>query len=312
MLYYLHISKKNCTFAANSSVVSTTLVDTCKIRIEKNMAKETFWQRFMAKYRVSILNENTLNEIGHLHLSRFSLFMVLVTLFLISFVLFACVIWFTPLKNYLPGFNENVRRELVSATERVDSLSNQLSIQRHYVDVIRGIVSGEVQTDTVQTLDSLAIIQREALLEEKSALTAEFMAEYEAKEKDYLTLFDAVNSTPVYTLFRPTIGVVEQSFSLKDGKRGITIRSPKNANITSVLAGTIVSTTTDKDGEWVILVQHAGDYISIYRHAKRVYHQAGDIVQAGETLGIVHDEYPLYFELWKKGQAINPEEVIKM
>ncbi len=274
------------------------------------MAKETFWQRILAKYRISILNENTLNEVGHIHLSRFGMFMTTTLLFISTFVLFALLIWFTPLKNYLPGYNENIRQELITATEQIDSLRNTVALQTHYVEAIRGILAGDIKTDTVQTLDSLALIQREQLLQEKSALTEEFLAEYEAKEKGYLMLFDAVSTTPIYTLFRPASGVIEQHFSPNNGLRGITLRTPRNENITSVLAGTVVSTSVDADGDFEIMVQHAGEYLSIYKHAKRLLHNVGDVVQAGETLGITHDEHLLYFELWQKGKAINPEEVI--
>ncbi len=274
------------------------------------MGKETFWQRLLAKYRLSILNENTLNEVGHIHLSRFGMFMSVVGMFLLSFALFALIIWFTPLKNYLPGYNENVRQELITATERIDSLTNTVAIQTHYISAIRDIVSGEVKTDTVTTLDSMAIIQREALLEEKSRITEEFMAEYEAKEKDYLTLFEAVSTTPVYTLMRPASGVIEQHFAPQNGVRGITIRTPKNEAITSVLAGTVVNCVADLNGDYTIIVQHTGDYLSLYQHAKRVLHTVGNAVQAGEVLAISHDEEPLYFELWQKGQPVNPEEVI--
>ncbi len=274
------------------------------------MKKETFWQRILAKYRISVLNENTLNEVGHIHLSRFGMFMNIVLLFLLTFALFAALIWFTPLKNYLPGYNENIRQELIAATESIDSLRNTVSIQTHYVDAIRSIVAGEVTTDTIQTLDSLALIQREALLQEKSALTEEFLKEYEAKEKGYLTLFDAVSTTPVYTLFRPVRGVIEQPFALEEGRRGVTIRTPENTNVTSVLAGTIVAATANEDDEWTIMIQHAGDYLSIYKHVGRMMHKVGDVVQAGEMLGMARNEQPLYFELWQKGRAINPEEVI--
>ncbi len=236
--------------------------------------------------------------------------MTVVGMFLFSFALFASIIWFTPLKNYLPGYNENVRQELITATERIDSLSNTIALQTHYIDAIRGIVSGNVKTDTVPTLDSMTIIQREALLDKKNPITDAFMAEYEAKEKDYLALFDAVSATPLYTLFRPAAGVIELPFSEQEGRRGITLRVPKNENITSVLAGTVIGVNVDADGEWVMMVQHAGDYLSIYRHAKRVLRKVGDVVQAGETLALAHDEQLLYFELWQKGQAVNPEEVI--
>ncbi len=274
------------------------------------MAKETFWQRISAKYRISILNENTLNESGHIHLSRFGMFISIVLLFLTSFALFAAIIWFTPLKNYLPGYNENVRQELITATERIDSLSNTVASQTHYIDAIRAIVSGEVKTDTVQTLDSMALIQREALLEEKSAITEEFLAEYEAKEKDYLTLFDITTTTPVYTLYRPATGVIDQSFDAAAKHYGITIRTPKSSNVQSVLSGTVVRAEKDYTGAWMIILQHTDNYLSVYRNLKHPTLVVGKSVQAGEIIATVHDTEPLYFELWHDGKPVDPEKVI--
>ncbi len=273
------------------------------------MATESFWKRIGTKYRISVLNENTLNEIGHLHLSRLGVFCSIVGLFLFSFVLFASIIWFTPLKNYLPGYNENIRQELVTATERIDSLTHQVSVQSHYVKAIRDIVAGELSTDTIETLDSLTLISREKLLEEKSAIIEDFKEDYEQKEKSYLTLFDVVSSAPTYTLFRPAKGLIEKPFD--DQKNlGIWIRTSEHEPITSVLAGTIIMANRTLDNEWVIMVQHAGDYLSIYKNAKQLLRKVGDVVQAGETLGIAHNQKPLYFELWQGGKPVNPEEVI--
>lgn len=122
--------------------------------------------------------------------------MVIALLFLLSLVLFSLVILYTPIRNYLPGYSENIRQQLVEESARVDSLGTSLELQRQYLNVIKQVMAGEVQSDTVQSLDSMQIIMREQLLEAKSEATAEFIAQYEAKEKDYLQLFDIANTTP--------------------------------------------------------------------------------------------------------------------
>ncbi len=273
------------------------------------MVKENFWKRIGVKYRISVVNENTLNETGHFHISRLGMFTYAIGLLLFAFIIFILLFLLTPLKNYLPGYNENIRQELIIATEQIDSLTHKVAVQSHYVNAIRDIVSGEVSTDTIETLDSLTLITREKLLEEKSALIEDFKTDYEQKEKSYLTLFDVVSSTPTYTLFRPAKGLIERPFD--DQKNlGIWIRTSEHEPITSVLAGTVIMANRTLDSEWIIMVQHAGDYLSIYKNAKQLLRKVGDVVQAGETLGIAHNQKPLYFELWQGGKPVNPEEVI--
>ena len=44
--------------------------------------KDSFWRRLMYKYRLSIMNEDTFTETWHTRLSRMSVFVVFVLLFL--------------------------------------------------------------------------------------------------------------------------------------------------------------------------------------------------------------------------------------
>ncbi|MBQ9705492.1 MAG: M23 family metallopeptidase [Paludibacteraceae bacterium] len=274
------------------------------------MNNNGFWQRLRFKYRISALNENTLNEVWHFRLSRMGLFWVLALLLLLTFGLMAVLIWLTPLKNYLPGYNGNIRQELLDDMARVDSLAVQADLQKQYLGIVRNVVSGEVQSDSVKSLDSLAVLQREQLLEARSAVTEEFMAQYEEKEKDNLTLFEAPISTPVFTLYRPVRGVVQRSFAPDNGIYGISILTPHKENICSVLGGTVVYAGRSLAGDWTLMVQHEGGYISLYRTMQRPLRKAGDKVQAGETLAMVEDGKPLWFELWSKGNPLNPEDVI--
>ena len=139
--------------------------------------KSSFLVRLREKYRISILNEETLTEHWHLHLSGWGAIVVLAILFLLSLALFSLVILYTPIKHYLPGYSEDIRQELVQETVRLDSIGTSLELQRQYLDIIKQVVAGEAHTDTIQSLDSMQIIMREQLLEDKKEATEEFIAQ---------------------------------------------------------------------------------------------------------------------------------------
>ena len=270
--------------------------------------KRHFWKRLSEKYRISVLDEKTLTEHLHIHLMGWGAIVAAALLFLLTMGIFSLVILYTPVKNYLPGYSEDIRQQLVMESSRVDSLGATLETQRQYLNIIKQVVAGEVHTDTVQSLDSMYIITREQLLEAKNEATQEFIAQYEAKEKDNLQLFYVVNAAPVLSFFRPAHGVIMQSFSKQDKRYGVMIQTPNKENVTSVLAGTVVSVNYEIDNTYSMLVQH-NNYLSVYRHISKVMKQVGDVVQVGESIAIVNGQQ-LWFELWQDGKPVNPEEVI--
>ena len=270
--------------------------------------KKTLWKKLREKYRISVLDESTLTEHLHVRLNGWGAVVVSALLFLLTLGLFSLVILYTPVKNYLPGYSEDIRQQLIGESARVDSLRTTLGLQRQYLDVIKQVMVGEVHTDTVQSLDSMFIITREQLLEVKSEATEEFIAQYEAKEKDNLQLFNITNTIPVLSFFRPAHGVILQSFSEQGNRYGVVIQTPDNENVTAVLAGTVVSVNYEIGNTYSLVLQHT-NYLSIYRNTTKVLKKVGDAVQEGESIAIMGNQ-PLEFELWQNGNAINPEEVI--
>ena len=270
--------------------------------------KKTLWKKLREKYRISVLDESTLTEHLHIRLNGWGAVVVSALLFLLTMGLFSLVILYTPVKNYLPGYSENIRQQLIGESARVDSLRTTLGLQRQYLDVIKQVMVGEVHTDTVQSLDSMYIITREQLLEVKSEATEEFIAQYEAKEKDNLQLFNITNTIPVLSFFRPAHGVILQSFSEQEKRYGVLIQTSDNENVTAVLAGTVVSVNYEIGNTYSLILQHT-NYLSIYRNTTKVLKKVGDAVQEGESIAIMGN-LPLEFELWQNGNAINPEEVI--
>ena len=273
---------------------------------EKN--KISFWKRLRNKYRISVINEQTLAERWYLHLSAWGAIVVIALLFLLSMALFSLVILYTPVKNYLPGYSEDIRQQLIDESARVDSIGQSLELQRQYLNIIQQVMAGEVHADTVQQLDSMQIIMREQLLEAKQQATEEFIAQYEPKEKDNLHLFDIANTTPVLSFFRPAHGVIVQRCDEKQKHYSITLQTPARENLTAILAGTIVYVHHELDDTYTLILQH-DNYISIYRGISKMLRSIGDHVQAGESIALLQ-ETTLQFELWQNGNPINPEEVI--
>jgi len=272
----------------------------------------TFWQRIRIKRRISVMDDHTLNELWSFRLSSLGLVIVLTLMVMITLVGLSIAIVFTPVRNVLPGYNQNLRNDLMIQSQRLDSLSSTMELQRQYLSVIRDITAGEVSTDSSTTLDSMQLIFQEQLMQAKMEATEEFVEQYEQKEKDNMSLFDVQDVQPVVTLFRPAHGVVvtpPSPLGKGDVYRGVRIQTPDKENITAVLEGTIVHIDYKMDNTYTVVMQHT-NYVSVYHGLGLVTKQMGASLKAGETIGVIGKEGLLDFELWKDGQAINPEEVI--
>ena len=69
----------------------------------KNKRKK-FWRNFKFKYKLTITNENTLEEVVGIHVSKLNGVSVLLFAVTVIFLIAATIIAFTPLRNYLPGY----------------------------------------------------------------------------------------------------------------------------------------------------------------------------------------------------------------
>lgn len=271
--------------------------------------EESWWQRARRKRRLTLIDDDTLREFWHIHVSGLGVFTVLFFMFLLTLGVLSLLIVYTPFRNILPGYSASLRQEIIAESMRIDSLQQTMNLQTQYISVVRDVVAGEVHSDTVVSLDSLQIIMQEQLLEAKNEATEAFLAEYEARERDNLLLFDAPTTTPVFSLYAPAHGAIIGSYAPLEGKHGVTIQTPNKENVCATLDGTIVYVDGEDDETSTIMALHQ-NYLSVYRNVGKVLCRVGDAVQTGQTIAIVKDGTPVTFELWKHGQEINPEEII--
>ena len=72
--------------------------------MQKKGWHKAFWNNFRFKYKLTIINENTLEEVVGLHVSKLNGLSVLLTALAFLFLIAALIITLTPLRNYLPGY----------------------------------------------------------------------------------------------------------------------------------------------------------------------------------------------------------------
>ena len=287
------------------------------MRKQLNHIISTFIQKMRFKYRVSIMNENTLEENWYTRLSRFSVLIFVSAFFLTTFIILTILIYVTPLRNYLPGYGDSGNRTaIVQVSMRADSLNKQLNLQQAYLSVLKDIINETPKSDTVKSLDSVGLKERATVLLKKSEKEQEFVNNYEEAEKYNLSTMDTKPNDKMYVFFRPARGVVATRFDPQEDNFGISLITSPQESVLSVLEGTVIYAAFTFDFGWVIQVQHENDYLSIYKNNSRLLKRTGDYVKAGESIGLTGTEQGkgkgnhFYFELWKQGKPINPEDVI--
>lgn len=282
----------------------------------KKKRQKAFWNNIKFKYRLTVFNENTLEEVVGLRVSKLNGFSVLLTAVLFIFIVAATIIAFTPLRNYLPGYmNSEVRSQIVKNALKVDSLQQLVERQNMYILNIQDIFSGEVKVDTVRSIDSLTTMRADSLIG-RTDREDSFRRQFEEKEKYNLTGLNNVPEVDGLIFFRPTRGLLSSNFDPKEKHFGVDIAADADESILSVLDGTIILSTYTAETGYLIGIQHNQDLISVYKHCGSLLKKEGDKVKGGEVIALVGNTGRqttgphLHFELWHKGRAVNPEKYI--
>lgn len=284
---------------------------------KKKQGFKSFWSRVRFKYKLTFINEDTLEEVWTFRLSQLSAFAVLLVFAFALVSVTAFIIIKTPIRNYLPGYLDvEVRKEIVQNALRADSLERMLEIQHVYLENVARIIGGEVPLDSIRRIDSLARVDADFEIPRGKAEQA-FVAQYEEEEKYSLT---ALNPNPVFTeqafFYKPVDGVVSSHYQTDIRHFGVDIAASPSESVLATLDGTVVYAGYDPQHGNVIQLQHRNGLVSIYKHNEALLKEPGDHVVAGEAIALVGNTGTLstrphlHFELWYKGVPVNPEEYI--
>lgn len=282
--------------------------------IKKNRKRrKAFWKDIKFKYKLTVINENTLEEVFGLHVSKLNGISVLLSVLTVLFVIAALIIVATPLRNYLPGYmNSEIRAQVVENALRVDSLQLLVNQQNLYIMNIQDIFLGKIKADTVRSMDSLAIIREDSLMERTQRET-DFRKQYEEAEKYNLTNITAHTEADGLIFYRPTRGMISAKFDAEQQHYGTDIAANPGESVLATLDGTVILSTYTTETGYMIAIQHNQEFVSIYKHCGSLLKKAGDKAKGGEAVALVGNTGQLttgphlHFELWHKGRAVDPE-----
>lgn len=277
-------------------------------------------------HRLVIMDESTHAHTFEMLLTPRRTFVVITISAFILISLTAMLIAFTPLRVYVPGYtNPNEYRMYRKMAYRVDSLENALKQNQQYLANFYNVLNGIVLVEDSEVADEKAVSHQKKDADEvvKGFSQIENEAERIISE---ITDRGAKTTIPLnqratirsLTLSPPTIGLISKIFSLAEKHYGIDIKNEKGTLITSIADGFVLFVGyTPKDGN-VIMVQHSGDLISVYKSAETIVKKAGDKVSLGDLIatmgntGVESKAYHLHFELWFNGVPINPIEYMSI
>jgi hypothetical protein len=114
----------------------------------------TTLKRLRNRYRLVVMNDDTYEEVVTFKLSRLSVYIMLSTIFVLLVGLTVALIVFTPLKYYIPGYDDlKIGREYRLMKYKVDDLEKQVMQQSQYIENLKKTLQGggtTVRLDTSQ------------------------------------------------------------------------------------------------------------------------------------------------------------------
>jgi murein DD-endopeptidase MepM/ murein hydrolase activator NlpD len=277
------------------------------------------------KYRVTIDNNTTLEQIWHLRISGLGALVFGALLISLLIALITVLIAFTGLREFIPGYPDGTTREkMVANALRADSLDRVLHQWERQLTNINLILSGEDPLPLDQKNPDSLYVHDDAGRESFALSREDSLLRHEIEEKDSYNPSPAVVATreaspsiEALFLFPPIQGAVSDSFNTKNNHLAIDIVAQPHEPVMAVLDGTVVMANWIVETGYVIQIQHDNDILSIYKHNEKLLRKQGDRVKAGEVIAIIGNSGELttgphlHFELWYKGAPVDPLKYIK-
>ena len=225
-----------------------------------------------------------------------------------------CITAFTPVRRFIPGYpSYTTQREAVENAAKVDSLEARMRLITLQLTNIRRIIAGE----TPVPIDSL-LARPSAGTETAAADLSEHSADSILRERiDSIEKYNLYPSSSEPQLegmlfFPPVKGVVTEPYNPGKGHPFIDIAVQNNSSVCAVLDGTVIAAYWNDETGYCLHIQHSNDLVSIYKHNTKLLKKAGDKVSAGTTVslagnaGDISTGPHLHFELWHKGEPVDP------
>ena len=283
----------------------------------KSEKKKSNWRD---KYRISVSNDTTFEEVWRIRLTQYNAFLLITSLLFFFIGATALLIAFTNLRELIPGYPDiEMRRNILVSAIRLDSLEREIVLRDKYFANMNAIIAGKQPLDIYTLQDTSGRYNK--ITFRKYPEDSAFRAQVENEERYNLAVGpvtpESFTNLAGLHFFPPVKGIVSGKFDPHMKHYGTDIVTKPKSPVDAALDGTVIFTGWTMETGFVIEVQHSNNIVSVYKHNAALLKEIGDMVRTGEAIAIVGDSGELYtsgphlhFEIWYKGSPLDPEKHI--
>ena len=283
-------------------------------------------RRLRNRYRLVILKDYDLAEKASFSIKGANVVAFFSIILVLTFLLVWALFSYTPMVYFLPISNQiQKERELSELAHTTDSLTRVIQQRETYFNNIKTILKGKVPDTTAKAAGAVdkKPEPRKTASESGDLLSQDTLPSplSEQGEQAYTLLptSDPQNTTvPLDQLgfFPPLEGLVTAEYQDSEDHYAVDVVAPANSRIKAVKDGHVIHTGWSTSAGHTIMIQHAFNLISVYKHNSELLENVGSFVKAGDPIGVVGTSGNLstgphlHFELWRKGIPVDPQAYI--
>ena len=226
---------------------------------------------------------------------------------------------YSPVLEFLPGYRteaDRSRESLLQNIIRLDSMERMMNDMMTYNRNIALIMEGRTPVARTLAASDSSRISKVLVMPspEDSLLRAQMEGDGEyaiapRSEGSRRKIREAIE------LATPVEGIITGRFDIKQGNFGVKIAAAAGDRIAAIDNGTVVQSLWAPEAGYTVVLQHAGNLISIYKNLSQSLVSVGQTIRSGELIGYnaeaENGEVKLFeFELWNNGKPVDPEGYI--
>lgn len=267
-----------------------------------------------SNFRLALIDNQSHKQLLTLHFTRTSFFVTIVSILVMLCAAIYSIIAFTPVRTFIPGYPDAVsKRAAIQNAITIDSLQTVIYKWGLYSENLKRVMEG-MDPIKIDSLITAGMQEHAAASDIKEIMKRDSLLREHVKEEEQFGISARTKrNLPIEGMhfFSPLKGVVSQGYDPIIHPY-IDITAPEGSVVKATLDGTVIHAGWSEDTGYTIQLQHEGDIISIYRHNEKLLKKTGDKVTAGSPIALVGNTGEistgahLHFELWHKGEAVNP------
>ena len=271
-----------------------------------------------SNFRLALIDNQSHKQLWTAYFTRTSFAIAIISVVVMLSAAIFSIIAFTPVRTFIPGYPDaRSKRAAIQNAIKIDSLENVIYKWGLYSENLMRVIEG-MDPVKIDSMVNAGMASRNATADMKEIQKNDSLLREKVKEEEQFGISARTRrDLPIEGMhfFCPLKGAISQGYNPVTHPY-IDITAPEGSVVKATLDGTVIYAGWSDDTGHTIQIQHEGDIVSIYRHNEKLLKKSGDKVTAGTPIALVGNTGTLttgahlHFELWHKGEAVDPTKHI--